>query len=434
VTHPRFLVGTSAHNMHVQSMVRALYEADALAAYVAGGVDVVHGRFGRYVRTAVSRLAPPLDRSLAKRAVLEVPSNLVEARWRWEAPRLVANRLGAIRFEDRLWERGEFDLDAYSARRLRAEDVTGYLGVEHGALTSLRTARECGKTAIVAFLSPHAATRARWVDVEWIRRPELRRRGQTAIDRLSAGRDARRQKEAETADWIVTNSSFTTRSLVEAGLPPSRILTVPLGGPPPIEAGLLPAMPGRRLRVVYAGAVSVHKGVHYLLRSWRRVADRGAELHLYGSVHLPTTLIDEARRSVNGGGIVVHGPVSAEELGRAYREASVVVLPSLCDGFGMVILEALASGVPVVTTTNAGGADAIEEGVSGFVIPPADEDALADVLTWCAEHPANLLAMRREALRRAGQWTWTAFRSRFGLTLGTALGWAAVVGDTRAAG
>ncbi|HEY6357003.1 MAG TPA: hypothetical protein VIX35_02090, partial [Vicinamibacterales bacterium] len=138
MTRHGFLVGTSAHNMHVQSMVRALHEADALAAYIAGGVDVVHGRLGRYVRTAVSRFAPPLDRSLAKRAVLEVPSSLVEARWRWEAPRLVANRLGAIRFEDRLWERGEFDLDAYCARRLRAKDVTGYLGVEHGALTSLR--------------------------------------------------------------------------------------------------------------------------------------------------------------------------------------------------------------------------------------------------------------------------------------------------------
>lgn len=434
MTHHGFLVGTSAHNMHVQSMVRALHEADALAAYVAGGVDVVHGRLGRYLRAAVSRLAPPLDRTLAKRGVREVPSGLVEARWRWEAPRLVANRLGAVRFEDRLWERGELDLDAYCARRLRAKDVTGYLGVEHGALASLRMARACGKTAIVAFLSPHAATRARWVDIEWIRRPELRRQGQTAIDRLSAGRDARRQKEAETADWIVSNSSFTTRSLVEAGLPHSRILTVPLGGPPPIDAGLLPAMPGRRLRVVYAGSVSVHKGVHYLLRSWRRMADKGAELHLYGSVLLPTAVIDEARRSANGDRIVLHGPVPDAELQRAYREASVVVLPSLCDGFGMVILEALANGVPVVTTTNAGGADAIEQGVSGFVIPPADEDALAKALTWCAEHPADLLAMRRESLRRAGQWTWAAFRARFGSTLGRALGWAAVAGDTRAAG
>jgi hypothetical protein len=390
VTHPGFLVGTSGHNMHVQSMVRALYEADALSAYITGPVNI-----GR------------------RRSITEVPARRVEARWRWELARLTANRLGALRLEDWLWERGELDLDAYCALRLRAKDVTGFLGIEHGALASLQTTRASGKTGILAFLSPHAATRTRWVDPEWTRWPELRRSGQMAIDRLSASRDARRHAEAETADWIVTNSNFTTRSLVSAGLPASKVLTVPLGGPSPIDASLLPRVRPTHLRVMYAGAVAVHKGAHYLLRSWRRLADRTAELHVYGSVLLPREVMNDARRGTNGDRLFVHGSVSGDELTRAYRESTVLVLPSLCDGFGMVILEALANGVPVVTTTNAGGADVIESGVSGFVIPPADEEALAVALTWCADHPDDLVAMRRQAIARAADFTWGAFRSRF---------------------
>src|SRR5580704_13376542 len=83
VTHPGFLVGTSGHNMHVLSMVRALYEADALSAYITGPVNI-----GR------------------RRSITEVPARRVEARWRWELARLTANRLGALRLEDWLWERG----------------------------------------------------------------------------------------------------------------------------------------------------------------------------------------------------------------------------------------------------------------------------------------------------------------------------------------
>jgi glycosyltransferase involved in cell wall biosynthesis len=97
-----------------------------------------------------------------------------------------------------------------------------------------------------------------------------------------------------------------------------------------------------------------------------------------------------------------------------------MILPTLCDGFGMVILEALANGLPVITTSNAGGADAIVSGRSGFVIAPADRDAIVERLSWCDANPDTLFGMRRHALDRAGDWTWEGFRQRFRDSLETA--------------
>jgi glycosyltransferase involved in cell wall biosynthesis len=82
----------------------------------------------------------------------------------------------------------------------------------------------------------------------------------------------------------------------------------------------------------------------------------------------------------------------------------------LCDGFGLVVSEALAHGLPVITTDQVGAADLLEEGVSGFVLPAGDVDALAARLEWCVTHPAELRAMRAAALQAARARTWEVYR------------------------
>jgi glycosyltransferase involved in cell wall biosynthesis len=127
-----------------------------------------------------------------------------------------------------------------------------------------------------------------------------------------------------------------------------------------------------------------------------------------------------------GDRIYFHGSVPSAELRAAYQRASVLVFPTLCDGFGMVVSEAMACGLPVITTHNAGAKDWIRPGESGFVIPPGDADALAAALQWCADHPGDLLAMRRAALETASRYTWKDFRRSFREQLNGALGGARV--------
>ena len=417
----RVLVGASAHNTHVQNMARALDEGGALFSYVTNGVDSFKHPLARMARSFVAQRLPSVDRQLRRRAVPDVPADRIHSRWLWEVPRLITNRIDAVEWEDRLWEHGEKQLDSYCARLVERGDVDAFLGVEYGALASIRRARSLGKAGVVAFLSPHHRTRSKWVDAEYETMPGLRSRQRARIERLAPERDARRDQEAREASWIVTGSSFTTRSLIEAGFDAAKMLTIPLGGPDPMPRDRLPAVRPASTVFVAVGPVSVRKGAHLLLRAWRHVAGRGAQLHFYGKVLLASSILQEAQAAPGGKDIVFHGSVPPSDLPSVYQSASALVLPTLCDGFGAVVSEALANGLPVITTTNAGAADCISEGRSGFLIPPGDVDALASRLQACVDRPDEIFEMREAALDAAATWTWADFRSTFRARLTSAL-------------
>jgi len=418
----KFVFGASAYNDHVQQMARALDEAGALAEYVTGAVDVWRAPWAQEVRRRAGQWVPAIDRQLARRAIREVPADRVHPRRGWDLLRTCVAVSGAsAALQDRLWERAEYSLDRYCARVLADPGVDGCLGVEFGALAALTEARRRNKIGLVAFLSPHHLTRRRWLEPELGASPQAQTPADRKLAALSVARDARRDEEAAMADWIITGSSFTTRSLIDAGHPAAKIVTVPLGGPPPVSAAALPSRPRSVTKVVFAGSVALHKGAHHLIEAWQRLSPRNAELHFYGKVLLPAPMIEAARHGAAGSSIVFHGLIPATELRAIYLDASVLVLPTLADGFGQVVTDALAHGLPVVTTTNAGAADRITPGASGFVVPPANVPALAETLGWCLDHPAELFAMREAALAEAGRWTWTDFRRAFITHLGAAL-------------
>ena len=93
-----------------------------------------------------------------------------------------------------------------------------------------------------------------------------------------------------------------------------------------------------------------------------------------------------------------------------YAEASVFVLPSLADGFGMVISEAMSRGLPVIATENTGAADVIEPSITGFVIPTGDEEALKSQMRWCVEHSDLLSQIGANAREAAAKWQWSDYR------------------------
>lgn len=415
----KFLVGSLAYHTHMQQIALSLYEADALGAFYGGGVDHYRHPIARSCRGIISARMPSLDRQLQRRRITTVPEHFIHADWRWEGLRTLAYRMGADpRLEDWLWERSEYRLDQRCARLIQMSAFDVFLGTEYGTLRTLYAARRAGKKSVVAFVSPHHAFRERWVDAEYQRFPELLTPYTTRMLKLAPRRGARLDEEARTADLLHANSALTARSLIEAGFLPQKIVTVPLGSPPPIEPSQLPRALPEPVSITYVGVASVRKGAHYLIHAWRLLKPRrGVELRFVGDTTLPSRCLPTDDPTV-----IFHGSLPQRELSAAYRQAAVVVLPTLCDGFGMVILEAMAHGVPVIATTNAGAAEFIQDGYNGFRIPPRDVHALADRIDWCIQHPEALLDMRRAALETARSWTWESFRVEFRTRLGGALG------------
>lgn len=405
-----FLLGSIAHNSHVQNMAVALYEAGMLGSFHTGGVDVWHSNGSRRLRALAGSAYPALNAKLARRRIADIPEALVSTEWGWEAARLTAHyiRLGAV-IEDRFWEQSELALDRYCARKMKAPAFDAFLGTEHGALAAIRQSKLQGKAAGVAFLSPHHATRARWVDSEYQRFPELLTSATRTLLEKGRLRDARRDQEAHEADFIHCASRFVHDSLVDGGMAAEKIFTCPLGCPPVVDSLERGQAALRPVRFLYAGPVSVRKGAHILLEAWKRLGNpAGAEIHFFGGLTLPERCMRESPAGVH-----FHGSVSPLQMEREYQAASILVFPTLCDGFGLVVSEALAHGLPVLTTPNAGASELIHEGRNGFLTAPKDPEALAARMQWCMDHPAQLEEMRAPARTTAREWTWADYRRSF---------------------
>jgi glycosyltransferase involved in cell wall biosynthesis len=111
------------------------------------------------------------------------------------------------------------------------------------------------------------------------------------------------------------------------------------------------------------------------------------------------------------GQVDVKPSVSSTELVAAYQSADLFVFPSVAEGFGLVLLEALACGLPILSTTPTAAPDLIENGSQGFVVEPRRPDLIADRIAWALDHRSDVVEMGHQARLRAEQFTWQRFRS-----------------------
>lgn len=144
--------------------------------------------------------------------------------------------------------------------------------------------------------------------------------------------------------------------------------------------------------ILYVGVLIPRKGVHFLLQSFARIADeiKDAKLVLIGKTDddgYARTLTTMTERLGLDQRVTFMGPKTQSELAEFMARAEVLVLPSLSEALGRVVLEAMACGTPVIGSDVGGIPDMIQEGETGFLIPPGDVGALAGRLRWILQHP-----------------------------------------------
>jgi glycosyltransferase involved in cell wall biosynthesis len=154
--------------------------------------------------------------------------------------------------------------------------------------------------------------------------------------------------------------------------------------------------------ILYAGVLIPRKGVHHLLRAFAKVVQEfpEARLEIVGRDENPEyaeQLCQEVVRLGLHGRVSFVGEVPQVELADRMRRACVFVLPSLSEGLGRVVVEAMATGTPVIGTRVGGIPEMVQEGWTGFLVPPGDEEALAERLRWVLGRPPEAEAMGRRA-------------------------------------
>jgi glycosyltransferase involved in cell wall biosynthesis len=203
----------------------------------------------------------------------------------------------------------------------------------------------------------------------------------------------RAQREYEVCDRIQVLSSVARRSFERLGYAHKTVVIWP-GVDHFFYRPSVEPRPPRLFRACYVGRVELAKGIGYLLEAWKRLALPNAELLLVGEIRPEINFL---LRDSGGANVRLAGILPPEEVAKCYRESSLLVFPSVNEGFGLVLLEAMASGLPVAATDKSGAEDCITQGKDGFVVPARNVDALAETILWYFRHRDETLAMGRAA-------------------------------------
>lgn len=205
------------------------------------------------------------------------------------------------------------------------------------------------------------------------------------------------QEDAEfaAADHIMVLSEVARRSLIAEGVAPEKIWVNPCG------VDLASFRPGSKtddvFRVVQVGAIAPRKGLPYLLQAFTELDLPRSELWLVGSGAGSSALAPVLER-YRSDKVHFKGAVPQRQLPEIYAQCSVAVLASVADGFGLVVPQAMACGLPVIVTENVGAADIIVNGENGRIVPIRDVEALKEGLLYLYNHRDHMREMGRAAL------------------------------------
>ena len=215
-------------------------------------------------------------------------------------------------------------------------------------------------------------------------------------------------EEANLANGWAAASRYTAQTLADHGIPADKIHVVPYGvdlkhfaprSQPPAE--------DTPFTIIYVGSLIQRKGLSYLLDAVRALKSKNIRLLLRGRGAVDRDLL----KHYSDIDFDLKLGLPLPELVQDIQRADVFVLPSLTEGFAQVILEAMACGVPVITTANTCAPDVMAEGEHGFILPIRDSQAIKEKIVWGLENRSALAEMGRKAADQAGRFTLEKFRS-----------------------
>jgi len=262
-------------------------------------------------------------------------------------------------------------------RRQRLDpERLAFFGYNTGCLETLDLLNRAGVTSVVDQIDPGRVEedlvieeRKRWPGWE----PDSQPVPQAYWDRLQA--------EWHSATRVLVNSEWSRDALVRQGVPESKLIVVPLAYEASSPSERVPRARSQRLQVLWVGSVNLRKGIQYLIEAARQLHQNNVPVDL--TVAGPV-MISERAVKIAPPNVTFLGRVTRERTEELYRQADVFVLPTVSDGFAIVQLEAMAQGLPVITTPNC--ARVVENGRNGLLMPAGDGAALADALTRMSEN------------------------------------------------
>jgi glycogen synthase len=216
---------------------------------------------------------------------------------------------------------------------------------------------------------------------------------------------------------VVPSSSVADVAGRWAGIAREKLVVIPNA----VDTGAfsrspVPAQDPRPYPVVFLGRLDPVKRVPDLLEAVR-LLDGLVHLHVYGEGRDRRPIVRRIAKLGLEATVTLHGAVSAPA--DALRQAGLLVLPSEAEGFGLVLIEAMSAGVPVVATDVAGIRDVVKNGETGLLVPPGDPPALASAIRRVVEDRSLRESLVREGSRHVrDRFSWESVLPRYRALLG----------------
>lgn len=384
---------------HSHQTALAFHEVGALKNYVVSISFREKSWIGRVVNAMPKSARSSLQAELRKRSFPQISDGLISS--------YPIHRVASY-FVRRVWNRWkprfgfeqveEMRFDAWVSKLIKKDPPQLCVAYENAALETFKACKSVGARCILDVASPH------WTELE--RRSVLPGLSENPRWRLSS---ERKDRELTMADVILVPSELSRTSMIASGVNPSKLALLPYGVDLDTFTPKHTYNHTSPLRIIYVGRIDRSKGIETMLSAALRMRDRGTRVILVGNPP-PDADLQERYGSI----FEYRGFVHHEELAGVYRSADVLVLPShtFVDSFGLVVLEAMASGTPVVISNLVGSKDLIEEGKTGLIFPAGEVSALSEHLRTLETNRTVLERIGRAASIRAQAFDWLTYRNR----------------------
>lgn len=284
--------------------------------------------------------------------------------------------------------------DFLASKQIQACDV--FHGWSGHCLLTIREAKQWDSISIVETGSTHLSYRTRLLQQEYRKHKVPYQPIEPAVMRKCL-------KEFSAADYILVNSSFSLQTYLKQGIAREKMLLIPRGVNVEKFSRKKRSYP-ERFTVLYVGLLNVRKGLPYLLQAWEQLDWKDATLVLAGPVTREGRLL--LQRYASNPTIQVKGFV--KDVAREYHHASVFALPTLEEGFAKATLEAMASGLPLITTMHAGSP--ARHGREGWIIPSRSVEKLKQALQYFKNHPEQIQKYGKRGEKMARAFTWENYK------------------------
>jgi len=377
-------------------------------------------RLGKFLTTLGGSNSSPILEALPEnlrgemtRRGYDLPHYKIKTHPAREIVRLLADKLGLrwlTKHEtgwasiDQVWTR----LDEVAAEYLRENHerlkIHAVYAYEDCAVRLFESARELGLRRV------YDLPIAYWQTAQSLLRKEAQRypdwEPTLGGTRDSAEKLARKTRELDLAETVICPSAFVLESLPEQARLTKKCIVAPFGSPPDMTYESHKTY-RKRLRFLFAGALSQRKGLADLFGAMKLLKSSDAELVVMGSPILPMQFYRNQFAH-----FIYEPPRAHAAVLRLMRSCDVLVLPSIVEGRALVQQEAMASGLPLIVTRNAGGEDLIVDGETGFLVPACSPAAIAEKIEWFLENRDKLPGMSVVARAKAAELTWRAYGER----------------------